>query len=246
MVYRQLAWGLDATIQIPPWLLTVPGDYADMRGLPVCFHPEVQIRELTEHEDGEQYPSLSKEYITPAGSLSVRVSKTDDWPYGDHIPFLDDFIIPRARKPLVTSRVDLKALRYLMISPTDDVIQEFREAARRAKAFAREHDILVSGGMGVGADMAGWFCGFQNLIYLTVDDPAFVEDLIVLPGRPDVVRSLLCAALRLAADHQADYLVTATGRCELRPLFWELGFESRARSAPAAVITAADILDAIT
>jgi len=64
----------------------------------------------------------------------------------------------------------------------------------------------------------------------------FVEDLIVLPDRPDVVRSLLCAALRLAADHQADFLVTTTGRCELRPLFWELGFESRARSAPAAVI----------
>jgi len=144
MVYRQLAWGLDATIQIPPWLLTVPGDYADLRGLPVCFHPEVQIRELIEHEEGERYATLSKEYITPAGSLSVRVSKTDDWPYGDHIPFVDDFIIPRVRKPLVTSPVDLKALRYLMISPTDDVIQEFREAARQAKAFAREHDILVA------------------------------------------------------------------------------------------------------
>lgn len=65
---------------------------------------------------------------------------------------------------------------------------------------------------------------------------AFVEDLIVLPDRPDVVRSLLCAALMLAADHHADYLITTTGRYELRPLFWELGFESRARSAPAAVI----------
>ena len=65
---------------------------------------------------------------------------------------------------------------------------------------------------------------------------AFIEDLIVLPDRPDVVRSLLCAALSLAADHQADFLVTTTGRYELRPLFWELGFESRVRSAPAAVI----------
>jgi len=180
MVDRQLAWGLDATVQVPPWLLTVPGDYADLRGLPVCFYPEVQVREWIEREEGEGYPTLGKEYITPAGSLSVRVSKTDDWPYGDHIPFLDDFIIPRARKPLITSPVDLDGLRYLLTSPTEDVIQEFQEAARRAKAFAREHDLLVSGGMGVGADTAGWLCGLQNLIFLTADDPVFVKDLMEL------------------------------------------------------------------
>lgn len=180
MVDRQLAWGLDATVQVPPWLLTVPGDYADLRGLPMCFHPEVQVREWITQEEGERHPTLGKEYITPAGSLSVRVSKTDDWPYGNHIPFLDDFIIPRARKPLITSSFDLERLRYLLMLPTEDVIQEFQEAARRAKAFARERDLLVSGGMGVGADMAGWLCGLQNLIYLTVDDPAFVEELMQL------------------------------------------------------------------
>jgi hypothetical protein len=65
---------------------------------------------------------------------------------------------------------------------------------------------------------------------------AFVEDLIAPAGRPDVARTLLAAALGLAADRQADYLVTMTGRQELRPLYWELGFESRTRSAPAAVI----------
>ncbi|HSW47139.1 MAG TPA: hypothetical protein VLM89_16370 [Phycisphaerae bacterium] len=64
----------------------------------------------------------------------------------------------------------------------------------------------------------------------------FVEDVIAPPDRPDVVRSLLCAALSLALDYRADYLVTTTGREDLRPLFWELGFESRGRSAPAAVI----------
>jgi len=179
MVDRQLAWGLDATVQVPPWLLTVPGDYADLRGLPVCFHPEVQMREWIEQKE-EQYPTLGKEYITPAGSLSVRVSQTDDWPYGDHVPFLDDFIIPRARKPLITSPVDLEGLRYLLMPPTEDAIQEFQEATRRAKVFVREHDLLVSGGMGVGADMASWLCGLQDLIYLTVDAPAFVEELMRL------------------------------------------------------------------
>jgi uroporphyrinogen decarboxylase len=123
---------------------------------------------------------LVKEYATPAGSLTARVSKSDDWPYGNHIPFLDDFIIPRARKPLIASPEDLERLRYLLVPPTDDIIRSFREESRRAKAFAGERNLLVSAGLGVGADMAGWLCGLQNLIYLTADAPAFVEDLMRL------------------------------------------------------------------
>ncbi len=180
MVDRQLAWGLDATVQVPPWLLTVPGDYADARGLPVCFHPDVRVREWIEQQAQGRYPLLGKEYLTPAGSLSVQVSKTDDWPYGNHVPFLDDFIIPRAQKPLITSFSDLERLRYLLMPPTDGAIHHFQEEARLAKVFAGERDVLVSGGLGVGADMAGWLCGLQNLIYLTADDPACVDNLMQL------------------------------------------------------------------
>jgi len=67
---------------------------------------------------------------------------------------------------------------------------------------------------------------------------AYVEDLVSLAGRTDVVRTLLCAALALACDHHVDYLVTMTGRRSIRHVYWELGFENRARSAPAAVIHA--------
>ena len=51
-----------------------------------------------------------------------------------------------------------------------------------------------------------------------------------------MVRALLCSALRVAVDLDADLLVTTTGRDDLRPLFWELGFESRTRNAPALVL----------
>jgi hypothetical protein len=180
MVDRLLEWGLDATVQVPPWLLTVPGDSADLRGLEVCFHPDVEIRESLERVQGERYPVLNKEYDTPVGTLRIRVSKTDDWPYGDHIPFLDDFIVPRARKPLLTSPDDLGALRYLLMPPAEDTIQAFQEEAGRAKAFAAERELLVSGGLGVGADMAGWLCGLQELIFLSVDEPLFVEELMQL------------------------------------------------------------------
>lgn len=76
---------------------------------------------------------------------------------------------------------------------------------------------------------------------------AFIEELIPGPcgssssaerpsGGAMSVRTLLCAALRVAVDLDAEYLVTTTGREGLRPLFWELGFESRARNAPALVL----------
>lgn len=64
----------------------------------------------------------------------------------------------------------------------------------------------------------------------------YVEELIALPQRDDMIKTLLCAALRLACDHGATHLVTMPGRRSLRPIFWELGCKDRSRNAPAAVI----------
>jgi hypothetical protein len=47
-----------------------------------------------------------------------------------------------------------------------------------ARQFARDRGVLISGGTGAGADLAAWLCGLQELIYLTADDPAFVEALM--------------------------------------------------------------------
>ncbi|MBP7936408.1 MAG: hypothetical protein KA354_17345 [Phycisphaerae bacterium] len=55
-------------------------------------------------------------------------------------------------------------------------------------------------------------------------------------GEIPLVRALLIAALRAAVDLDADYLVATAGRGSYRSLFWELGFESRARNAPALVL----------
>jgi len=65
---------------------------------------------------------------------------------------------------------------------------------------------------------------------------AYVEELIFPSRCLNIAKTLLCAALQLASNLNADYLVTSSGRLAYRPIFWELGFESRARSAPAAVI----------
>ena len=97
-------------------------DYYNLHGIPVSYAPEVEIKEWVEQMDGEVFPILVKEYRTPSGVLCAEVRQTDDWRWGAHIPFLDDYISPRSRKFLITQPEDLAALRYLLVPPTDDEI----------------------------------------------------------------------------------------------------------------------------
>lgn len=64
----------------------------------------------------------------------------------------------------------------------------------------------------------------------------YVEDMLVAPQRTDVVKTLLCAALRLACQHGAKFVITSPGSRTVRSVLWELGFQERARNAPAAVV----------
>ena len=59
-----------------------------------------------------------------------------------------------------------------------DDIARFKAEVERAHAFVREHGVLLAGGWGVGADMANWLCGFENLMLLEHDQPAFVDGLL--------------------------------------------------------------------
>lgn len=88
------------------------------------------------------------------------------------------------------------------------------------------------------SDRAGQLYG-SAIVFLDIHAPrrvACVEEIIARPDRTDVWRMLFLAALRLAWAHDMEYLVTTTGRRGLRGFFWELGFQSRARNAPAALV----------
>jgi hypothetical protein len=50
--------------------------------------------------------------------------------------------------------------------------------AQKARAFAAEEGVLLAGGWGVGMDMANWLCGMQNLMFLMVDQPDMVDNLL--------------------------------------------------------------------
>ncbi|MCL4560322.1 MAG: hypothetical protein M1281_06890 [Chloroflexi bacterium] len=173
----ELALGLDSMLFIPAASRAQRPDHPDLRGLPVRFHPRVKSRIWLEQRSGE-FDILHREYDTPAGKLTTSVQLSEDWPHGTHLPFVDDYQVPRALKPLITRPEELDALQYLLMPPDDEDIAHFREEAARAHRFTEEKGILLVGGWGVGVDMACWLCGVQNLTMLAIDQPDFVSRLL--------------------------------------------------------------------
>jgi uroporphyrinogen-III decarboxylase len=178
LVKAERAMGLDSFLFIPTLSRPERPEHPELRGLPVRFDPAVTTRERREDFPGKS-GVLHKEYSTPAGKLQTSVRLSDDWPHGDHIPFIDDYQMSRAIKPLLPGNaVELEALQHLLTPPRPDDISRFQAEAERAHAFAREQGVLLAGGWGVGVDMADWLCGFENLMLLEHDQPAFVERLL--------------------------------------------------------------------
>jgi uroporphyrinogen-III decarboxylase len=175
---RELEMGLDSMLFIPSSWRGARPNHPDLRGLPVRLPPEVRVDLWVEELPGESCPILHKVYHTPAGSLSTAVRKTPDWPHGNAIPLMDDYQVPRAVKPLVTSFADLEALRSLLIPPSREDAATYLTEAERARAFSQQHGILVAGGWGVGADMAGWLCGLENMAVMEIEQPDLLAALL--------------------------------------------------------------------
>lgn len=177
-IQSQLDMGLDAYVQIPPRQPGLMNDTYNLHGLPVRFDPRVQIQEWTDNRPDQRYPVLVKVYHTPAGSLRTEVARTDDWRWGNHIPFLDDYLSSRSLSFLVESSRDLEKLDYLLRPPTAEEIAAFQAESRPIIEFAHQKGLLLTGGWGVGADMIGWVYGLQNMLYALYDTPDFIKKLL--------------------------------------------------------------------
>jgi Uroporphyrinogen decarboxylase (URO-D) len=177
-IERQLAMGLDTVVELPLRPPVVANDYYNLHGLPVNYDPRVTVKEWVEERPGEASRLMVKEYHTPAGVLRTEVSQTSDWRWGDHVPFLDDYLIPRSLKFLVTGAADLPALRYLLVPPTPAEIAAFHLDSQPALALARQRDLLVAGGWGVGADLVGWIYGLEQMAFAVYDDPEMLSDML--------------------------------------------------------------------
>ncbi len=177
LAQEELKLGLDSYLFIPSTPRPLRPEHPELRGLPVRFASEVKTLEQREAAPVSS-GVLHKQYLTPAGSLTTRVSLTEDWPHGDHIPFIDDFQVPRAIKPLVTQESDLNALEYLLTPPTAEDAAVFQQEVRRARQFTTDKGIALVGGWGVGLDMAAWLCGIDNLMVLALEQEGFVRALL--------------------------------------------------------------------
>lgn len=189
----ELDMGLDSMLFIPAANRGQRGEHPDLRGLPVRPHPDVQTREWRESVV-HGWDVLHKEYHTPAGKLSTSVELSDDWLFGDHIPFLDDYQIPRAIKPLITEPADLDALRFMLTPPSAEDEAAYRQEAERARAFTAERGSLLAGGWGVGVDMADWLCGMQPFMLLTIDRPDFAAEVLTIIHEWNMARMKLVLA----------------------------------------------------
>jgi hypothetical protein len=167
--------GLDSMLFLPAASRAQRPEHPDLRGLPVRFGPGVETRAW--HEEDGGMPILHREFRTPDGVLTTSLHVTDDWIYGDQIPFVTDYRVPRGLKQLVTGPEDLPALAHLLAPPTAEDVAAFHQEAAGARSFARERGVLLVGGWGVGADMLNWLCGMQDLMALTQTSPDFVADL---------------------------------------------------------------------
>jgi uroporphyrinogen-III decarboxylase len=175
----ELGLGLDTMLFIPAAARGARPEHPDLRGLPVRFDPRVETREWREDLPGGA-AVLHKTYLTPGGALTTAVRLSEDWPHGDHIPFVDDYQVPRAIVPLVTGAADLDALRYLLLPPGEEDARAYEREARTARAYAEAHGVLLAGGWGVGMDMADWLCGMEQLMILSLEEPEFVAELLRL------------------------------------------------------------------
>ena len=178
-IQAQLDLRLDTVVELPIRPPMVVNDHYNLHGLPVSYDPLIQIREWKE-ANTIKGDVLIKEYITPGGSLRVEVQKTSDWPWGDHVPFLDDRLVPGSRKYLVERREDLEALRYLLTPPTPAEVDAYHRESAPYLLLAEQNGLLVTGGWGVGADLIGWICGLKNMIFMTYRQPDLLRDLLGL------------------------------------------------------------------
>jgi len=223
-VERQVEMGLDAFVQIPPRPPVVANDYYNLHGLPVSYDPRVTTREWLEDQPDEGVPLMIKEYHTPAGVLCTEVRQTEDWPWGDHVPFLDDYLVPRSNKLLVTAPEDLDALRHLLLPPTQQEVIAFKIEAQPAIDLARRYDLLLAGGWGVGADLIGWIHGLQNMVFTSYDEPEFMREMLDIiaawnRGRMEVVLDIgIDLYIKRAWYENCDFWTPASYREFLFPI----------------------------
>jgi len=182
-----LGLGLDDTLLLqPPLNKTEHYDVNRVAG--------VAIRVRRQEPAGERYPILIKEYDTPAGMLRQEVRETEDWPFGRDVRLFSDHNISRAIEFPVKGPADLPRLQYLLADPTREQLAEFRAEAARLRREAGRLGVVLEGGWTALGDAALWLLGTEALLLKQMEEPDFVEELLEMICRWEMVRMELLLA----------------------------------------------------
>jgi hypothetical protein len=106
----------------------------------------------------EEVPAAIKKFRTPDGFLQTIVRLTEDWPRGREIHLFDDHNVSRLKEPLIKSREDLPALRWLLGEPGEWERQAFHERAAFLRQEGQRLGVMLDGGWSALAiQPSGWW-----------------------------------------------------------------------------------------
>ncbi len=143
-------------------------------------YEQVKINVWTEEIAGENYPVIFKEYITPEGTLRQGVYRTDDWPFGNDIPFPgNDHCASNNYEPLIKSPDDVAAFKYLWGKPKDNDIGTFKESIGGLINLADKYDVITRATVGQGLAALMFLMGAENFVLFAVDYPEAFKELAV-------------------------------------------------------------------
>ena len=173
------------------------------------IHPDVTVREWEDVSSDGRYTIVHKALDTPKGPLVMAARRTDDWRVTS-LPLVSDHLWSRGVEFLIKGEDDLDRLRYILHDPLSGDLSEFRERVGAVKTFAAKHDILVEGDVNAASNIALSLRGPTNLMCDSVENPAFIEELL------DIIMDWNMKRLELILDigvdtvyHTACYETTA-------------------------------------
>ena len=141
-------------------------------------YEQVKINVWTEEITGEKYPVIFKEYITPEGTLRQGVYRTDDWPFGDDIPFPgNDHCASNNYEPLIKSPDDVAAFKKSCEIFGGEVA--IRESIGGLINLADKYDVITRATVGLGLASLMFLMGAENFVLFAVDYPEAFKELAV-------------------------------------------------------------------
>ena len=151
--------------------------------LPQGANPD--IRQRVWQEPGDRYPILCSEWNSPAGTLTSRLRKSDDYYDGDKVSLFGDLNTPRYVKPLFAAGEDMRT--FINMDPfrtfSGDQLSAWRERCRDLECIADKEQIAVCVSGGTALDYLIWSARAEEAVLLAVDYPEGTDEFLAYVNR---------------------------------------------------------------